>query len=245
MCRKLLRLVSYTIAVFCLLTVLGIGALQVASYPRGSHCKLGPGDMDLTPEGPSWYVLLSTFRGWAGATLTRHTPWRVWIPPNDRSAWPLPPEGVEISGLEPEIWRSGWPYIAVSRRFYFGTSSESQHKRWEAFRDMGDNSSVPLDLNNPLDGWVIAQQTSDIFWVPTHIRRVVHVYVCLPLWLLIVTAAAYPTWAMGTWLIKVRRHRKCRQAGLCQRCDYDQRGNTSATCPECGHPSEPSRAPAN
>ena len=175
MCRKLLTCFHYALAIFCSLTALAASALWIASYAQLLHGTLGPGEMDRRPEGPSWYVLFSADRGWVGATLTRHTQWRVWIPPDDRSAWPLPPEGVELSGREPEIIRLGWPFIASSRRFRVSTWSEVQHKRWEAFRDMGDYSSMPLDLNDPRDHYVIVKRGPDVFWLPTHVRRVVYV----------------------------------------------------------------------
>lgn len=234
MCRKLLRCFHHTFAIFCSLAALGIGALWTTSYAQLVHCTLGPGEMDRRPKGPSWYLLLSADRGWVGATLTRHTPWRVWIPPNDRSAWPLPPQGVELSGQEPNIIRLHWPFIATSGRFWLHTWSEVQHKRWKAFRDMGDNSSVPLDLDDPRDGWVIAQRSPDVFWVPTHVRKVVYVNVCLPLWLLFAIIAGYPAWSIGSLLSRRRKCKRRQKAGLCQQCDYDLTGNVSSVCPECG-----------
>jgi hypothetical protein len=148
--------------------------------------------------------------------------------------WPLPSQGIELSGSAPGEWRSGWPFITTSGRFYFRTSSESQYNPWEAFRNMGDNSSVPLDLNNPRDGWIIAQRGPDVFWLPTHVRRVIHVNVCLPLWFLLAVAAGYPGWVIGSWLSKRRERKQRRQAGHCRRCGYDLTGNMSGVCPECG-----------
>lgn len=231
--RARVRVLRYTLAFLCFLAALGIATLWAASSARFLHGKLGPGELDVRPEGPRWYVLSSAYRGWVGASLKRHSPWRVWIPPEDRSAWPTPPLGVELSGQEPVNLRSGFPFIAISGRFHFSTWSEVQRKRWQAFRDLGD-SSVPLDLDDPRDRWVIAQRGPDVFWVPTHVRTVVYVNVCLPLWLLLVIAVGYPAWAVGSWLVRVRKQKRGQHADLCRRCEYDLTGNVSGVCPECG-----------
>jgi hypothetical protein len=53
----------------------------------------------------------------------------------------------------------------------------------------------------------------------------------VPLWLMCLLFAAYPTIAFIRG--PVRRYRR-RRKGLCIRCGYDLTGNVSGTCPECG-----------
>ncbi len=57
--------------------------------------------------------------------------------------------------------------------------------------------------------------------------------VCLPLWLLLVLFAAYPTVTCFRGLRPWRQQRRQRQ-GLCLNCAYDLTGNESGVCPECG-----------
>ncbi|MCH8148524.1 MAG: hypothetical protein IH987_11105 [Planctomycetes bacterium] len=65
---------------------------------------------------------------------------------------------------------------------------------------------------------------------PPGMRLVAH-SVCLPLWLLMIAFAVYPTIAFIRGPVRRwRRHRK----GLCIRCGYNLEGNVSGVCPECG-----------
>ena len=53
----------------------------------------------------------------------------------------------------------------------------------------------------------------------------------VPLWMLLVLLAAYPTIAFIRGpMRRMRRRRK----GLCVKCGYDLTGNVSGVCPECG-----------
>jgi hypothetical protein len=55
----------------------------------------------------------------------------------------------------------------------------------------------------------------------------------LPFWMPFTLFAAYPVVVFGRVLWK-RTPAWRRRHGLCARCGYDLRGNTSGVCPECG-----------
>ena len=58
-------------------------------------------------------------------------------------------------------------------------------------------------------------------------------FVDVPLWVLFLILAAYPTLAFFRG--PLRRWRR-RRKGLCRKCSYDLTGNESGVCPECGSP---------
>ena len=62
------------------------------------------------------------------------------------------------------------------------------------------------------------------------IRLVVH-SVCLPLWLLLIAFAIYPTIALIRGPLRRRRRKRL---SLCTTCGYDLTGLPETRCPECG-----------
>ncbi len=66
-----------------------------------------------------------------------------------------------------------------------------------------------------------------------------HVAVAVPLWMIAVLLAIYPSIAFFRG--PLRRYRR-RQHGLCLNCAYDLTANVSGVCPECGVPIDPSKA---
>lgn len=72
-----------------------------------------------------------------------------------------------------------------------------------------------------------------LIWLPKSLHnpaKNVH-GVGVPLWMIFLAFAAYPTLAfMRGPVLRQRRRRK----GLCFACGYDLTGNVSGVCPECG-----------
>jgi len=66
-----------------------------------------------------------------------------------------------------------------------------------------------------------------------------HVAVAIPLWMIAVLFAIYPSIAIARGAL--RRYR-CRQYGLCPNCGYDLTANVSGVCPECGVSMDPTKA---
>lgn len=84
-------------------------------------------------------------------------------------------------------------------------------------------------------GWAVNAQPVELVWDWRHPAYDFPGFTGgrVPLWLPFVLFALYPTIAFIRG--PVRRYRR-RKRGLCLRCGYDLRGNTSGICPECGKP---------
>lgn len=66
-----------------------------------------------------------------------------------------------------------------------------------------------------------------------------HYAVSVPLWMIAILLAIYPSIAFIRGPLRRRRRR---QRGLCLNCAYDLTGNISGVCPECGVSTDPTKA---
>ncbi len=119
----------------------------------------------------------------------------------------------------------------LSTKFVFGYSSTpftvglahgALNIGYSVVVDMGDSFIEPKD---PLFSGV------PLNWLPFIIHTERFCILRIPLWMMFILMAAYPTLAFIRG--PVRRHRR-RKRGLCVKCAYNLTGNVSGTCPECG-----------
>ena len=71
----------------------------------------------------------------------------------------------------------------------------------------------------------------ELIWLPMCHTGVAARAVCVPLWMIFILFAGYPTVA---FIQSPARQWVRRWRGLCVACGYNLTGNVSGTCPECG-----------
>lgn len=96
------------------------------------------------------------------------------------------------------------------------------------------NSTEIFDISSH-EGWLHAREQSDVWHSPGGMRMHYELWLSIPIWLLTINLGFLPALASFLWAVKTLRRARRRFLNHCQRCGYNLTGNTSGTCPECGH----------